>query len=333
MGPPNPQWTINDPPAPDFIAQPPPWYSGTQCQILTYPYYTTGDPYRAIVEYQAQFSTDGGSNWQGPDGTANTFFTNNAFVIIFSSGTYMVRWRAKGFNGNISAWVNGINNTYAPPNPPFAGCRLFNSASQLINNGTAPSLTFDSETYDSNNLHFTSVANLTGTVSKTATNATITGSGTSFTTELSVNQVFDIPGGGGNDRVVVASIASNTSLTVVTAPTHTASGQTATRVNSTIAIPSGYAGKWRFYGNVLWAANATGQRNIWFQKNGGTTVGANVVPGATAAFGVNQNFSMEINMTVGDYMELQVFQDSGANINVVRGADYSVIFGCSYLGA
>jgi hypothetical protein len=66
---------------------------------------------------------------------------------------------------------------------------------------------------------------LTGTVSKSSGSVTITGSGTKFLEELDIGNLISIAGGGGTDVLTVATIASNTSLTVKTAPTHSASGQ------------------------------------------------------------------------------------------------------------
>jgi hypothetical protein len=76
---------------------------------------------------------------------------------------------------------------------------------------------------------FGSASNLTGTVSKTAGSTTLTGSGTSFTTALAVGNVIEVPGGTYTERVVVVSIASNTSLTIHRSWSYSASGQTASK--------------------------------------------------------------------------------------------------------
>jgi hypothetical protein len=67
----------------------------------------------------------------------------------------------------------------------------------------------------------------TGTVTKNAT-TTIAGDGTSFLTEIGIGDRISIPGGGGTDVKTVTAIASDVSLTVATATTYSASGQTAT---------------------------------------------------------------------------------------------------------
>ncbi len=79
--------------------------------------------------------------------------------------------------------------------------------------------------------HFTSAAALTGTVAKTASSAAVVGTGTLFTTELTVGQVISIPGTSA-EKAVVTAIADNTHLTLSVAMAHTATGQTATRVNT-----------------------------------------------------------------------------------------------------
>lgn len=70
---------------------------------------------------------------------------------------------------------------------------------------------------------------LTGTVSKNGT-TTVTGSSSTFLSELSSGQVIRIPGGGGTEDRIVDAIASDTSLTVTAAFANTASGQTASKV-------------------------------------------------------------------------------------------------------
>jgi hypothetical protein len=80
---------------------------------------------------------------------------------------------------------------------------------------------------------FGTASNLTGTVSKTASSTTITGSGTSFTTALAVGDVLEVPGGTYTERAVVVSITNNTSLTVDRAMAFSASGQTASKRTAT----------------------------------------------------------------------------------------------------
>lgn len=82
---------------------------------------------------------------------------------------------------------------------------------------------------------------LTGTVAKAAASATITGTGTLFLTELAVNQTIIVPGGTATEYLVIAAIASNTSLTVAAPALYSASGQTATRASNQ-RLWTGYTG-------------------------------------------------------------------------------------------
>lgn len=105
-----------------------------------------------------------------------------------------------------------------------------------------------------------------GTVSKTAGNPTITGSGTSWLSDLNKGNLIEIPGGGGIDYLVVTDIASNTSATVNPAPSFTASGQTGTMSNH--AIPILNSGWYCWDCSVAFnCANATGIRQIDVYRN------------------------------------------------------------------
>ena len=76
----------------------------------------------------------------------------------------------------------------------WLGCKLTRAAAQSVLNGTLTEIDFDTEVYDTDTMHFTSAANLTGTVAKAAASATLTGTGTAFTTELAVGQIISVPG-------------------------------------------------------------------------------------------------------------------------------------------
>lgn len=73
-----------------------------------------------------------------------------------------------------------------------------------------------------------------GTGTLTSSGTTVTGSGTAFTTQLSIGDIIVA----GSQRRVVANIASNTSLTTRTAFNPTLSGASFTYVNTTVATPN-----------------------------------------------------------------------------------------------
>lgn len=85
--------------------------------------------------------------------------------------------------------------------------------------------------------------------------------------------------------------------------------------NSRITIA--YAGKYRLSGGVTYAANATGRRGLLWAVNG------TLVPGGETAFAAAVNVqntsvsarTIEITLSVGDYVQLAAFQDSGGALN------------------
>lgn len=201
---------------------------------------------------------------------------------------------------------------------PYSGA---SPGAQQLPTDTATIVILNQQLYaDANGpYHFTSSGALTGTVSKTNGSATLTGSGTSFTTQLSVGQVISVPGTKTEKRVVTA-IASNTSLTVSRAFTATASGQTATRVNS--AIVARVAGFYSIVGEVSTnpLANASGLFMARIELNGGTTdgyypIGRNLFPLVNVSGGGDRTISSvacTFRLNQWDFVELTAYQTSGS---------------------
>lgn len=200
---------------------------------------------------------------------------------------------------------------------------LSRSTTQAINTSNTTRVDWDTTDAQSpTGQHFTSNAALTGTVSKNGT-TTLTGSGTSFTTELAVGQVISVPGTAAEKRVVTA-IASNTSLTVATAFAHTASGQTGTRVRSAWVCRA--AGRWAFHFGVTWATAINTHRGGTLYKNDAAIPGATFR--STMASGViAHNFSWAETLALWDFIELLPYTETNS-------ADMqSLRFRASYLGA
>jgi hypothetical protein len=103
--------------------------------------------------------------------------------------------------------------------------------------------------------------------------------------------------------------------------------------NSRFTIPTGYAGKYLVTGILVWAANSSGQRVNYILKNGSLLHLTSAQPlsasGATTAAIVSQ----VVNLAVGDYVELQCFQDSGGALNMTGTNSWDTNFSISYLGA
>lgn len=193
------------------------------------------------------------------------------------------------------------------------GTRLRIASNQAVSNGANFLPAWDTEDSDADNQHYTSAAALTGTVSKTNGSATLTGSSTAFTTELSVGQVISVPGTATEQRVVIA-IASATSLTVNTAFTATASGQTASRVNTAVVFrqPGTYAVT---VGAYMAAVASSGIMTVQVMLNGTTIIGEDARQGVNASNG----YSLAIQRTFQqwDYIEVRVIQTSGGSVNLL----------------
>jgi hypothetical protein len=101
--------------------------------------------------------------------------------------------------------------------------------------------------------------------------------------------------------------------------------------NSRITIPAGKAGKYLVSALIVFATNATGIRGVSLMKNGATI--ANLVQGPSGATNSTySNGSAVFDLAVADYLEIQVYQSSGGNLNVGSGSD-GTIYSVSYLGA
>lgn len=94
--------------------------------------------------------------------------------------------------------------------------------------------------------------------------------------------------------------------------------------HSNVTNPSRYtsqtAGYYQLSGNVSFAANGTGWRDIMFQKNGTSTTrqsrnGTPAIPSGTAESALNLSGTMFL--AVGDYVEIMAYQTSAGTLNVI----------------
>lgn len=186
--------------------------------------------------------------------------------------------------------------------------------------------------YDTDGYHPILVdTNLTGTVSKTADDTTITGSGTAFLSELAVGYPVRIPGGSPNyygDIVVVASITDDTHFETYpqNVPALTASGQTAFKDSSGLVIPAGLDGYYAIHHMYAFRSDDSGVRESNLVING--------AEGGHDAGGSNTHFfeavfapatdSGEMNMTFpagpvylveGDVIQMVMWQNAGGALS------------------
>lgn len=220
----------------------------------------------------------------------------------------------------------------------FIGCKVYHSTTQAFTAGLDTHMLFDTEECDTNTFHFTSAANLTGTVAKTASSAAIVGTGTSFTTELTVNQVISIPGTAA-EIGVVKLITDNTHLTLWQTMANTASGQTATRKNEYVAIPAGYGGYYRVTGKVNSPYDATTNPQVAARitKNGSIITGSgggSYVTGTQDLSGTdNKPDSGPVSLAAGDYIGLKTYTANALTMGSASANESSTTLAIEFLGS
>lgn len=94
-------------------------------------------------------------------------------------------------------------------------------------------------------------------------------------------------------------------------------------VSNTSRLTAPGAGLYLIWGNVEWAVNATGNRNMRLLLNG-TTVIAQVSEAATGEY--RYQVSTIYSLSASDYIELQVLQTSGGALNAVVSGNWSPEF-------
>jgi len=99
---------------------------------------------------------------------------------------------------------------------------------------------------------------------------------------------------------------------------------------SRITVPSGKAGKYRITATGSFANSATGQRYLAFYKNG-TMILVFSRLGGFSSFDTAACGTIDVNLSVGDYIELEAFQNSGGALDF--GGTILSDFSAQYLGA
>lgn len=181
-----------------------------------------------------------------------------------------------------------------------------------VADNTSVTLAWTTDIWDTDSQHFTSSANLTGTVAKTNGSAALVGTGTSFTTELSVGQIISVPGGL-TERKVVTVITDNTHLTVNSNFGATSSGQTVARVND--AVVARTAGKYRVVVSLAWVNAASGYAQIRIDDQGGNFRGGghtNIVNDTVNSFFMQQAVAI-LQLAQWEFFTVTVRQTSGTS--------------------
>lgn len=102
-----------------------------------------------------------------------------------------------------------------------------------------------------------------------------------------------------------------------------------TSITNTIKVK--LDGRYLIGAHVRWATSAVGRRVVQFQRNGTTLISvASMAP--IAGVQTDQGSVTMENLTVGDTLIVQVYQDSGGALNIETGASFSPLFWVHRLG-
>lgn len=103
--------------------------------------------------------------------------------------------------------------------------------------------------------------------------------------------------------------------------------------NSRLVVPAGWGGVWLISANIEWAANAAGHRAVVLLVNGADRI-ADESKLSIGAIVMGQRVGGDqYKLAAGDYVEVQVYQNSGGNLNVDASAKYSPEFAMTWLSA
>jgi len=128
------------------------------------------------------------------------------------------------------------------------------------------------------------------------------------------------------------SNATNTAITFNSENFDTDGFHSTVTNTSRITIPSGKAGKYLVVGQIFIQNGGSGTRRLDVFKNGTTFARTQNFPDASEQGYVNLSVTMDL--AVGDYIELYVFQNNGSSLNIYGGSvPQQGWFNVSYLGA
>lgn len=101
--------------------------------------------------------------------------------------------------------------------------------------------------------------------------------------------------------------------------------------NERITIPTGKGGKYLLNLSILFASNSSGIRTVKFLLNDSTTIGDMIFP-ALSGFQQRTFYTIVGSFSAGDYLTVNVNQNSGGSLNV-NANQYYTRFSAIYLGA
>jgi hypothetical protein len=101
--------------------------------------------------------------------------------------------------------------------------------------------------------------------------------------------------------------------------------------NARITIPTGKGGKYMLHTSITFASNSTGVRSVGFRRNATTKLGDMIAP-ALSGFSQRVQHFYIATLSAGDYVTVEVNQNSGGSLNVIADQNYTR-FSAIYLGA
>ena len=100
-----------------------------------------------------------------------------------------------------------------------------------------------------------------------------------------------------------------------------------------ITVPSGAGGKFDIKGGIEFEANSTGARAVRVRLDGSIVIRQISVPTVPAGTGTTALFiAVDYALSATQYVELQVFQDSSGNLNILASGNYSPYFSARWWG-
>lgn len=181
--------------------------------------------------------------------------------------------------------------------------------------------------------------NITGVTRGTNNQAHASGATITHTiSSVDVDEANELVAAMANNSVRVYNDANisvnNNSLTILTFNTERfdTGGLHSTSAN-TSRLTAVTAGKYLIFADVQWTFNASGDRMVALLLNGATTIAkdqAEPVSGSTLL--TVQSLSTIYHLAANDYVEVQVYQNSGGALNAEAASNYSPVFGMAFIG-
>lgn len=204
-------------------------------------------------------------------------------------------------------------------------CSAFRNAVQPIPPNEWTPLILNDEEFDTNTMHKNTNED-NGTATGVQGVGILQDTSKSWGVNAYQNMLVVITGGLGVGQI--RKIVSNTIDTLTITPNWTITPDATSTYEITIAsrliIPTGKDGKYNTDGMGTFAGNANNLRGIAIQKNGAPGVGTTIIQQIYPTAGGQESgseLSKAIDVVGDDEIEIWVYQSTGANLDIVAGAD------------